>query len=199
MQVDQQEAAKQYARMKPSEQHGMGRPVYSLRQLMSFTALQLNWQSWMVCVTKRSYVYCLGFATLFVGVGWQVVGKQLGVFDCQWQPTHTELVFSDDILRGNQLRNSKRFQAAMSTAAGISSGDFRLVMEASQVMATTTSDLNMIENLPDRTKHAGLVSHGPAGSTLSKSKYRLDLLLILCRQQEWLEQGIASKWVSLCN
>lgn len=87
----------------------------------------------------------------------------------------------------------------MSTAAGISSGDFRLVMEASQVMATTTSDLNMIENLPDRTKHAGLVSHGPAGSTLSKSKYRLDLLLILCRQQEWLEQGIASKWVSLCN
>lgn len=38
---------------------------------------------------------------------------------------------------------------------------------------------------------------GPGGATL-KAKYKLDLLLMLCRQQEWLQAGMKSKWISLC-
>ena len=39
MQVDQQHRAEQNQRLRPGEQHGLGRPVYSVRQLINFTAM----------------------------------------------------------------------------------------------------------------------------------------------------------------
>lgn len=80
----------------------------------------------------------------------------------------------------------------MVTAAAIASGDFRQVMAATRSIHTGNwdSDLDL-----DRDFSA---LQGPQGATMSKAKYRLDVFLMMCRRQQWLEEGLQSRWVSLC-
>lgn len=80
----------------------------------------------------------------------------------------------------------------MNTAAGIASGDFNRVLEAAKSRFTS---MELANDQADGLLDAKL--SGPGGATL-KAKYKLDLLLMLCRQQEWLQAGMKSKWISLC-
>lgn len=97
-------------------------------------------------------------------------------------------VLFSEVLRSNQLRSTKKFQAAMSTAAGIASGDFTQIMKAVQTTTSTELDPGDVDTL----------GQGPQGSTLSKAKYRLDAFLMLCRRELWAMDGLDSRWISLC-
>lgn len=73
------------------------------------------------------------------------------------------------------------------------SGDFNRVLEvAAQKGRSQTGQLQLLDAV-EVDDHVG-----PGGSTLSKARYKLDLFLMLCRQEQWLEEGLSSRWVSLC-